>query len=160
LVTFQQLHLPLFDIQPVLGRFREMMKRNAVERRELLRFPMIANYHRNVAGQLANLIAVEQVNQTMLIARNEDGDPQAWAEPCQPPCHLEFLCDSNEFLPECRLRQIKRVDGPFNPHEKSAGLIILMLVGMQDIGSMRVKELGKRRFRGGRGNRSKERPHR
>jgi hypothetical protein len=42
LVTFQQLHLPLFDIQPVLGRFREMMKRNAVERSELLRFPMMA----------------------------------------------------------------------------------------------------------------------
>jgi hypothetical protein len=47
---------------------------------------------------------------------------------------------ANSFRTAASARSNASTD--LNPHEKSAGLIILMLVGVQDIGSMRVKELG------------------
>ena len=51
-----------------------MMKGHVVKTSQVVSVAMVADRQHQVAGQLPSLVAIEQVNQAMLIARNKDCD--------------------------------------------------------------------------------------
>jgi len=67
-----------------------MVEGNTVEISQGLCVRMIADNESYIARQFSNLVTVEQVNQTMLVAGNEERNSQAMPGPCQPPYHPEF----------------------------------------------------------------------
>jgi hypothetical protein len=73
-ITLKQFDLAIFHLEFVCGEDWEMMKRNLVKAGEFLRVLMIADDQTNLAVQFTNLVAVQQVNQAMLMPRDKNGN--------------------------------------------------------------------------------------
>jgi hypothetical protein len=141
-IVLEQIDLLRFHLEFVHGRKREMMEGNTVEGSEGLCVWMIADDEGYIARQFSNLVAVQQVNQTMLVARNEERNPQAVSGPGQPPYHTEFVGQAGKLLTEGGFVEVEPVERPLDPHEKLSCFVVLVLVRMQYVAAMGVKELG------------------
>jgi hypothetical protein len=73
-------------------------------------------------------VAVQQVNQTMLVARNEERNPQAVSGPSQPPYHPEFVVQAGKLLTEGSFIEVEPVERPLDPHEELSCFVVLVLV--------------------------------
>jgi hypothetical protein len=138
----EQVDLPRFHLEFVRGGKREMVEGNTVESSQGLCVWMIADDEGYIARQFSNLVSVQQVNQTMLVARNEDRNSQAMSGPCQPPYHPEFVGQASKLLPEGSFIEVEAIERPLDPHEEFSGLIVLVLVRMQYVAAMGIKKLG------------------
>jgi len=87
-------------------------------------------------------MSVQQVNQTMLVARNEERNSQAVSGPGQPPYHPEFVGQASKLLTEGSFTEVETVERPLNPHEKLSGFVVLVLVRMQYVAAVGVEKLG------------------
>jgi len=58
------------------------------------------------------------------------------------PVHLKALGDGFKPLVKEFPGQIEILKRPFDAHEEQAQLVILVLIGVQDIGAMRIEEVG------------------
>ena len=58
------------------------------------------------------------------------------------PVHLVLVGDGLECGREAFHRQGKAVEVPFNPHEEQVFHLVLMLVGVQDVGVVGHQEVG------------------
>ena len=72
----------------------------------------------NVAVQFACLMAVEQVGQAVVVARDENRHLGAVAGQCQPPLHFELGGNGRKQPFEIRNFQIELFQIPFHPHQK------------------------------------------
>jgi hypothetical protein len=118
LTVLAQVDLPCFHLEFVRGGYREMVKVNTVEISEGLCVRMIADDEGNVARQFPNLVLVQQVNQAMLVARNEERKLQAVSGPGQAPDHPEFVGQLGKFLTEGSLIEVEAVKQPLDPCKK------------------------------------------
>jgi hypothetical protein len=59
---------------------------------------------------------------------------------------MEFVRHVPELLPKRLLVQVESVERPFDPHKEHPGLIVLMLIGMQDISAMGIEEISDRGY--------------
>ena len=76
----------------------------------------------------------------MQVLRDEDGDTCDLGGEFESPIHVKFEGHSREL----RAKAIhgKAFERPFHAHEEEAGFVILMLIGMDDIGAVVVKHPG------------------
>ena len=58
------------------------------------------------------------------------------------PVHVKARRDRFKPLAKEFSRQIEIFERPFDAHEEKAQLVILVLIGMQDIGGMGIEEIG------------------
>jgi hypothetical protein len=113
-----------------------VMEWHAVERRQLRRAFVIADDALDRAGQFPDAMPVKQVQQAMLVFRDEDRHPVLRLRIRQTPLHFEARCKLAEIPPQPRLLQIEAGEVPLDAHEKKTESMILMLIGMQNVGAM------------------------
>src|SRR5580698_3464706 len=99
-------------------------------------FAMVADHQRQMAGQLSSLMTIEQVNQAMLIAGNEDCDRRPLMANHHLPSELILGCQWGEGDGKRLLVKIEVLQRPFNAHEKQTQPVIPMLIRMLDISAM------------------------
>src|ERR1700733_12533355 len=83
----------------VLG-YRDDGVRNLVEIRDGLIVGMIGNDQGDVASQFTALMAIEKVDEAVIVFRDKDNHPRAARRLRQAPIHVELLGDGREVLVE------------------------------------------------------------
>src|SRR4029077_13459314 len=116
---------------------------NLVEVGNRLVVGVIGNNQRNVAGQFATLVAVEQIDQAVIVLRNENDHALPNRRLCQPPLHIEGFSDRREILAEIRQVFLRKVDVEvpgieLDPHQKQTRLFVGVLISVQDVSIMPV----------------------
>jgi hypothetical protein len=114
---------------------------------------VVADDHRDGAWQLADLVTMKQVGETVKLLRNEDRHARPVGHWLELPAHAELLCG---FFKLCQERRyVETIEHPLHAHKEQAGLVVLVLIGVGDVRSELVQEAGKRLRRdpSGRGNR-------
>ena len=106
------------------------MEGDAVELGERLRVGVVADDQRNLAMKFAVLVAVQQVEQAVLLAGNEDGHGGGRAGVLQTPAHPKFRGDGAELSLEPGRLQAETVERPLDPHEEKLQLVVLVLIGV------------------------------
>ena len=121
---------------------RNVVERDAVELRQRPRLGVVAHDQRDGAGEFAGLVAVEQVHQAVQVAGHEDRHRGAGRRVLHPPAHSEALGDGLELA-----RQIlagsrsKSVQVPLDPHEEQPQVVVLVLIGVEDVGAVGVQKV-------------------
>jgi hypothetical protein len=114
------------------------MESDTVEPRQRLGVRMIADDHRNGATQLTALTALKNIGQAVQVLGYEQRYPERFRHRLQAPAHPEFRGYATEFILECV--QVETIQRPFHAHEKQPRLMVLMLIGMGDIGPVTVQQ--------------------
>ena len=89
--------------------------------------------------EFSSLLSVEDVHQAVKLLRHEDRNPGNVRHHAEAPLHLKGRGRGLEFCPECT--QIERFQFPFDAHKKQAGIVVLMLIGMGNVGAVSIKEV-------------------
>jgi hypothetical protein len=102
---------------------------------------VIADDECDAAVQLAGLVPIEQVNQAMVIARDQkcnwDLSPSKDRLPVESGC----LGQRRKRLPKLQFIQIEIAQRPFDAHKEEAQFRILVLVGVQNIAAVRKQKI-------------------
>src|SRR5215469_4190851 len=105
---------------------------------------MIADDKGDFAGELACVLAVEQVGKAVVVARNEDRDFRAIAGRRYTPLHFEVLGDRLEMHRELRNGYGKAGELPFNSDEEEIQVCVEMFVPIDDVAVAVGDEIGDR----------------
>ncbi len=117
------------------------MERDTVEFRQTLGITVVADDQRDVAGQFATLVPMQEIGQAMVVLRDHDGHACTLLWEIELPLHLQTLGDRAEVLAERIGFNSRATQVPLHAHEKQVVLRILMLVGIAIIGVMPIKEI-------------------
>jgi hypothetical protein len=128
---------------------RNVFEANAVKGGEPLDFTVIGYDDSDLTRQLAGSGAMQQVGDAVQIVGTEDGNAWAAASAMQLPVHLKLVGERGEFAGEDGETFMNGValdriafQSPLHTHEEEAQLVILMLVGVKDVGALRVEQAG------------------
>jgi hypothetical protein len=103
---------------------------------------VIADDHDDVARQLAGAVPKQQVSQTVLIGRNQNGYLRAVVRQCQVVLDVERFGQRLEVAIEVRGGNIEPIEVPFQPREEQVAATIQMVVAVQEATVVRHQELG------------------
>ena len=97
--------------------------------------------------EFAALMAVEQIDEAVIVFRDEDDHARAMARPGQTPLHGEGLGDRGKVSGEVGQIGLREVDVKIfrielHAHQKEAGLFIGMFVSMENVSVVPVDEVG------------------
>ena len=84
---------------------------------------------------------VEQVNQAVLVARDEQSHGNSPSAKDHSPRESGAIGKRSEGPAKLRFIQVEAIERPFDAHEEQVQLRVLMLVGMQDVPAMREEEV-------------------
>ena len=94
---------------------------------------VVADDEREVAAELACLVAMQQIDEAVVILRDEEGDVLLGVGELDAPVHLELAGDGLEGRAECGFGEAGGFGDELDAHEEEAKLDILMLVGVEDV---------------------------
>ncbi len=134
--------LALLRCALVFFRDRNDHERDAIEVGDGLIVGVVGNDERDFAVQFADLVAVEQVDQAVIIFRNHDDHALALAGSGKAPFHAELVGDRIELLGEFLKRQIKTIWIELHAHEEPSRLGVGVLVGVEDVAAVPEDEVG------------------
>ena len=137
-VLLKQLQLPCFGCGASLRRHRHMLKWHAVEGGQVRHGAVIRNDERNLADQLAGAPAVQQIGHAVQVLRAEERHPRPARARGELPRHLELGGQRRKGGAEAL--EVEAVQLPLHAHEKQAQLMVLVLVGVQDVGATLVEQ--------------------
>ena len=137
----QRFELFAFSLDLVFSCNWNDFQRNFVEIGPGLDVRVIADDDGNFAGEFPAVLAIKQIDQAVIVARDEDRDFGAICGEGDAPLHLEAVSDGLEML-----REFSHVDGeaghvPFDAHEKEISLSVQMLVGMESVAVRAINEI-------------------
>ncbi len=125
---------------------------NFVEIGDGLIVGVVGNNQRDVAGEFAALVAVEEIDEAVVVLRNQNDHARSMRGLRQPPLHLELFRDRRKvfgevgevFVGEVFLREINvEIFGiEFDAHQEEAGFFVGVFVGVQNVASVAVDEVG------------------
>ncbi len=126
---------------------RNIFKRNPVERRQILHRPMVRDNHGNLAVQLARAPAMEQVGHAVQVLGAEERHPGTAISQRQLPAHSQFAGERGKLrLKGFQIKALRRSSAvcksPFDTHEEEAQFVVLVLVGVEDVGAAFVEHSG------------------
>jgi hypothetical protein len=104
---------------------------------------VIADNQRDGAVQLAGLMSVKNIHQAVKVLRHEAGDTGGFRHQMESPMHVKLGCGVLKFRLECGL--IESFQRPFDAHKKKTGFMVLMLIGVRDVGAVSIEQAGDRR---------------
>jgi hypothetical protein len=134
LACSQQLKLPLLGSCLVFSRHRNFVVGNAVELGVALRVGMIADDGRNFAGELTVALAVQQVDQAVIVLGNENRYTRSIPAEREPPVHGEFFSDGRELRRKILHVESESFQREFCAREiKQRGVAGLVLFDMQEV---------------------------
>ena len=81
--------------------------------------------------KLTRLVPVQQIHQAMKFVRSENGHPRYAVRHLEAPSHSESRGDGLELGPK-RI-DFESVERPLDAHEEQPGLVVLVLIGMDDV---------------------------
>ena len=129
-----------------------MLEPDSVEAGQLLDLSMVRDNHRNLTGEFTRAPAVQQVGHAMEVLRTEERDTGTQGARTQSPTHGQLRGQlrklDSEFLQiEDRRRSVGLLCGiftkaPLDAHEEEAEIVILVLIGVQDVCSVLVEQPG------------------
>lgn len=135
-----------FEKPPLLARLAltvdwQMMERDVVACRKLVKITMVGNDSRDVDGQRADAVAVEQIVQAMAEARNHDDGARAAGQVADVRRHLKALENGTERCLNVRVahfgRRRKR-----HAHEEPSGGAVAILRAVGDVAAARRQTAG------------------
>src|SRR5579862_3702967 len=131
----------------ILFRHADDFVGNFVEIGDGLVVRMVGDDEWNVAGKFSALLAVKQVDQAVIILRDEDDHFGTMSRPRQPPLHAERLGNRGEVSCEIAKIRLREVDVEvfgieLDAHQEEPGFFVAMFVGVQDVSAMAVDEVG------------------
>ena len=88
--------------------------------------------------KLSSLLPVEDIHEAVKVLGYEDRNPRNLRHQPEAPMHMKLRGHDLEFQPECV--QVETFQRPFDTHKKQAGFVILMLIGVRDVGAVSIKE--------------------
>ncbi len=103
---------------------------------------MVTDDQGQVAIELAGLLAVQEIGETMEVTGDEDGDVLRDVSVVQAPVHLELFGEGSKGGAEVLFAAAGVVQRKFDAHEEESEVDVLMLVGVQDIGVVMDEEVG------------------
>ena len=102
---------------------------------------MVADDEREIAAELAGLVAVEQVGEAVEVVRDEDGDVLRRGGEGETPVHAGTARPAARRRRGSALRRKSDVvGGELDAHEEEAKLDVLVLVGVEDVGVVLLDE--------------------
>ena len=141
LVFTDQSDLLLLGFALVLFGDGDHEKGNLVEVGSGLVVGVIGNDQRDFALQLADFMAVEQVDQAVVVLRNHDRHLLALAGLGEAPLHVELFGDGREVTGKLGERNIEVGGIELNPHQEPGRVGVGVLVGVQDVAAAFVDEV-------------------
>src|SRR5216684_2221965 len=131
----------LGDRNDGIGNFVEVGKRLVVG--------VIGNDQRNVAGEFAALVAIQEIDQAVIVLGDKNNHARAMRGLGQSPVHLELFGYRREVLGEVGEVFIRQIDVEvfgieLNAHQEEARFLISMFVGVEDVAVMAVDEVSDR----------------
>jgi len=115
---------------------------NSVEVGDGLVIGVIGDDQRDVAIEFPDLVAVEQVDETVVILRNHDYHSFALARVREMPFHSEAVGDGIELLGKFAEGKVEASGIEFDPHEEPLGVCVGVLVSVKDIAPVSEDEIG------------------
>ena len=115
-----------------------MVEIDAVKPRQFCGMGMIADDHGNRATELVIMMSMKQVGEAVQLLRHEDRHPCWRVRQFEAPTHLEL--DGKRIETLSKSRQVEIIEPPLHPHEEQASFVILMLIGVHDVGAAFVQE--------------------
>jgi hypothetical protein len=122
------------------GRNRQVVEGNVVELGEGSGFFVVGEDEREVAVELAGAMAVEEVDETVGILRDEEGDVLDFVRELDAPVHAELGGDGREGGAEGGFVEVGGVGGELDAHEEESEFDVLVLVGVEDVDVVGVDE--------------------
>jgi len=121
--------------------------RNFVEISNGLIVGMVGNDERDFAGEFAALMAIEQIDEAVVVFRNQDDHAGTMRGLRETPLHLKFLGDGRELLAEVSKSLIGEIDVEvfgieLDAHQEESGFLVGVFVGVQDVAAVAVDEVG------------------
>ena len=133
-MLIEQVKLLRLNTLPGLRVHGKEIKRHLVKIRQTASFLVIADNQGNLAVQLTRLMPVQQVGQAVQVVRNEDAHCRRPVAVGELPGHLVARGDRFKHLAKLGFFQPEPVEVKFHPHEEQSEHVVLVLVGVQDIG--------------------------
>ena len=155
-MLLEQCKMACFCFNARFLRHRNMLERNAVKRGQAFDVAMVRYDHWNVAIEFARAPAMQQVGHAVQVLRTEQSHAWTAGAGSQCPAHSKFCRQRSKCGFEalkikaleprrarCRLAIVLRQVKPkLHAHEKQAPVVVLVLVGMQNVGASLIEHAG------------------
>ncbi len=141
MVFAEQLDLPPFSFRLVLPCHRNDVIRNTVKVRVTLRVRMVADNQRNFAGEFADPLSIEQINETVIIFRNKYGYSRTVGRRGDAPLNGKFLGNRRKPFREVFQIELEASEVPFDAGKIESFFSRLVLLEMKDVATMPVDEV-------------------
>ncbi len=120
---------------------------NFVEVGDSLIVRMIGNDERDVAGEFAALVTVEEIDEAVVVFRDQNDHAGPMRRLRQTPFQLELFGDGREVFAEGGEIFVGEIDVEvlgieLDSHQEESGLFVGMFVGVQDVAAVAVDEVG------------------
>ena len=107
---------------------------------------MVGDDDRDLTIQLTGTGSVQQIGDAMQILRTEKSDTRPFAGAMQLPAHLQLFGERREGLEEGSRAVECGVERPLDAHEEKAELVVLVLIGVQDVCALLIEQAGDARY--------------
>ena len=122
-----------FDLLLVVARDGHEVERDFVELGQRASGLVVADDEREVAAELACLVAMQQIDEAVMILRDEESDVLLRLGELDAPVHLEVVRDGREGGAEGCFGEAGGFGDELDAHEEEAKFDVLMLVGVEDV---------------------------
>src|SRR5580700_188868 len=103
---------------------------------------MIADHQREIAPQFSVSLPIQQIDQAMVVLRNEDGHARTAIAQGDTPVHAELVSDRAKRAVEVFHIQTEARQVPFDARQEVALFTSLMLLEVQDVAIVAIDEFG------------------
>ncbi len=137
----QQFKLLALRLRFIFLGDRNHLQRHAVKIRPALHVRVVADNQRNFAGQFPAALAIQQIHQAMIVARDENRDFRSVAGKRHAPFHSQPISDGLKMFRELTHVQREARQIPFHAHQEKIALGIQMLVGVQRVAVTAINKI-------------------
>ena len=146
-MVFDQRMDLLFSLALVFFRDRDDLIGNFVEVRNGLIVGVVGNNQRDVTGKFAALVTIEQIDQAVIVLRDENDHARAMRGLRQAPIHLKLFGDGREVSREVGEIFIGEINVEvfgieLDAHQEEARFFVGVFVSMQDVAAVAVDKVG------------------
>jgi hypothetical protein len=103
---------------------------------------MVGNDKRNFAGELAAAMAIQKVDEAVVVFGDQNHHARPVVGEREPILHLELGGERREVTVEIGKWKIEIGGIEFDPHEEEVGFGVAMLIGEEDVAVVAEDEVG------------------
>jgi len=108
----------------------------------LQRIGVIADHQRKVAREFSVSLAIKEIDETVIVFRDEDGYARTMITQCDAPVHAEPVSDRTKSAVEVLHVQTETSQLPFDAREEVTFFARLMLFEVENVAFVAIDEFG------------------